>query len=77
VLKYDIPPLCQAAEFGYALYPIEELIMCVIAFVYLMEMFSLYFSQDILVFLTGQEEIEAMARSIRLIVKVRPATRDI
>jgi hypothetical protein len=25
------------------------------------------------VFLTGQEEIEAMARSIRLIVKVRPA----
>jgi HrpA-like RNA helicase len=42
-----------------------------------MEMFSWYYSQDILVFLTGQEEIEAMARSIRLIVKVRPIVRDI
>lgn len=77
VPKYDIWPLCLASGFEYGLYHMEELVMCVIACVHLMEMFFWYFSQDILVFLTGQEEIEAMARSIRLIVKVRPAKRDI
>jgi hypothetical protein len=77
LLKYDILPLCQAAGFGYVLYPMEELIISVIAYIYVMEVFSWYFSQDILVFLTGQEEIEAMARSIRLIMKVRPAARYI
>lgn len=29
-----------------------------------------YFSQDVLVFLTGQEEIEAVAHTVRLAAKV-------